>query len=274
MISRGFTTVFAGALMATAISAPAHAETQYFYDAAGRLIKVIYSNGVVIEYRYDAAGNRQQITTAVAPNVAPVARNDTGSTVVSTSVDVAVLNNDTDANGDTLTITGVSTPTGGSAAILSSPARIRYTAPGAAGTYTFTYTISDGHSHAASATVTMTVAAASNQAPVARSDGYGADTFSSSMFFVLGNDTDADGDTLTVTAVGTATGGTASVTPGGGSVTYDAPGSPGTYSFSYNISDGHGGTASSTVSVTVTRPPIEDPGGCPQGEVCMPTVDP
>jgi|GEM_PF-1665088 len=274
MMSRGFTTVLAGALMATAISAPAHAGAQYFYDAAGRLIKVVYSNGVVIEYRYDAAGNRQQITTAVAPNVAPVARNDTGSTGASMSVDVAVLSNDTDADGDTLTITGASIPTGGSVAILSGPSRIRYTAPATAGTYTFTYTISDGHSHTGTATVTMTVAAASNQAPVARADSYGADSFSSSLLFVLGNDTDADGHTLTVTAVGTATGGTASVTPGGGSVTYDAPGFPGAYTFTYNISDGHGGTASATVSVLVTRPPIGDPGDCPPGEVCMPTVDP
>lgn len=270
MISRGFTGPLAGALLATAISAPAHAGTQYFYDAAGRLIKVIYSNGVVIEYRYDAAGNRQQIVTSVAPNVAPVARNDTGSTAVSTNVDIAVVSNDTDADGDSLTITGVSTPTGGSAAILSGPARIRYTAPATAGTYSFTYTISDGHSHTATATVTMTVTAVANQPPTALNDSEGVETSSSTLIFVLGNDSDPNGHTLTVTSVGTATGGTASVTPGGGSVTYDAPATPGTYNFLYTISDGHGGSASATVTVFVVRPEIGGGGDCPLGQMCMP----
>ncbi|ATQ44039.1 RHS repeat domain-containing protein [Caulobacter mirabilis] len=56
--------------LATALAAPAiylphpaHANVQYVYDSAGRLWKAIYSNGIVIEYRYDAAGNRTQIIT-------------------------------------------------------------------------------------------------------------------------------------------------------------------------------------------------------------------
>jgi len=30
----------------------------YTYDNLGRLVKVVYSNGVIIAYTYDAAGNR------------------------------------------------------------------------------------------------------------------------------------------------------------------------------------------------------------------------
>lgn len=30
----------------------------YTYDTLGRVVKVVYSNGVVITYSYDAAGNR------------------------------------------------------------------------------------------------------------------------------------------------------------------------------------------------------------------------
>jgi hypothetical protein len=45
----------------------------YSYDSLGRLSKAAYSNGVVITYSYDAAGNRTaQVTTGVV--VAAVAK--------------------------------------------------------------------------------------------------------------------------------------------------------------------------------------------------------
>lgn len=37
----------------------AHAgQIQYFYDSLGRVERVIYPNGVTVQYTYDAAGNR------------------------------------------------------------------------------------------------------------------------------------------------------------------------------------------------------------------------
>jgi hypothetical protein len=72
---------------------------------------------------------------------------------------------------------------------------------------------------------------------------------------VLANDSIAPdtGETLTVTAIGTAGKGTSAVAAGGGSVTYtpdaDAHGSD---SFSYTIGDGNGGSDTATVSVTIT----------------------
>lgn len=68
---------------------------------------------------------------------------------------------------------------------------------------------------------------------------------------VLANDTDPNSNTLTVTAVGTPMGGSASIGSGGGYVVYAPPGSPGTYTFGNTISDGAGGTASSSVTVYV-----------------------
>ncbi len=70
---------------------------------------------------------------------------------------------------------------------------------------------------------------------------------------VLGNDTDVDPDTLTVTVVGNPPHGTATIDGGGGGVHYtpDAHYS-GSDSFTYTVSDGHGGTDVGTVSVTVT----------------------
>jgi hypothetical protein len=88
---------------------------------------------------------------------------------------------------------------------------------------------------------------------------------------VLANDTDPNGNALTVTAVGAPTGGTASVGSGGGYVIYTAPGAVGTYTFSYTISDGNGGTDSATVSVSVQA--FEDPGCDPRsGDQC--DIDP
>lgn len=40
----------------------------YSYDSLGRLTRVEYSSGVVIEYTYDAAGNRSSHVVSGAPN--------------------------------------------------------------------------------------------------------------------------------------------------------------------------------------------------------------
>lgn len=40
----------------------------HVYDSLGRLTKVTYSNGVVITYVYDAAGNRSSVVTTGAPS--------------------------------------------------------------------------------------------------------------------------------------------------------------------------------------------------------------
>ena len=77
---------------------------------------------------------------------------------------------------------------------------------------------------------------------------------------VLANDTDADGGTLAVTAVGTAAHGTA-VLGAGGVVTYTpASGFSGTDTFTYAISDGQGGSGSGVVTVTVTAAPASGSG--------------
>lgn len=248
----------ASAALVLGSTTPAFAGQEYVYDAAGRLIKVTYSNGIVVEYRYDASGNRQQITTDNVPNRAPRARPDSAAVPGSGTIDIPVLGNDTDPDRDPLTITGVSSVSGGTATILQTPWRIRYVAPASASTQTFTYTISDGQNHTASATVTVLVSGG-NQPPVAVADSFSASASGSMSMAVLANDTDPNNNTLTVTAVGTATGGTASIDMGGGFVVYDAPATPGIYTFTYTVSDGFGGTASATVTVDVSS--LEG-GGC------------
>src|SRR5207247_2182474 len=85
--------------------------------------------------------NVATVTIAVAAvNDAPVANSDTATTAEDTAVTIAVLANDTDVDGDTLTVTGVSAPQHGSAT--SHPdGTISYTpAANYNGADTFTYT--------------------------------------------------------------------------------------------------------------------------------------
>jgi uncharacterized repeat protein (TIGR01451 family) len=193
-------------------------------------------------------------TATVTVNSAPTATNDAASTARTTPVSVGVLANDSDPNGNTLSITAVGVPTAGTAVVDPSDAtRIVYTPPaGFSGPATFSYTISDGFGGTDTATVTVTVA---NAAPVAVADSVTAAPTGATPVSVLANDTDADGDGLTVTGVGAATHGTTTVT-GPSEVSYTPnAGYVGSDAFTYSISDGHGGTASGTVSVTVPNTP-------------------
>ena len=87
----------------------------------------------------------------------PVANDDDVETEVNTPVTIPVLSNDTDADGDTLTITAVTTPAHGLADIAMDGKSIVYTPRmNYAGKDNFTYTVSDG-TNSATATVYVSV---------------------------------------------------------------------------------------------------------------------
>ncbi|OSJ19067.1 hypothetical protein BST63_04020 [Bradyrhizobium canariense] len=72
---------------------------------------------------------------------------------------------------------------------------------------------------------------------------------------LLANDTDPNGDALTITSVSGAVNGTASFNAQNHTVTFTAANDfTGPTSFNYSISDGRGGTASASVNVTVHAP--------------------
>ena len=85
-------------------------------------------------------------------NVAPVANNDSVTAIQASQVTVNVVSNDTDANGDSLTVTSVSADY---CTIYSSTSLDCSAGP--TGTRTFTYTISDGFGGTDTGTVTLTV---------------------------------------------------------------------------------------------------------------------
>jgi serine/threonine protein phosphatase PrpC len=184
----------------------------------------------------------------------PIA-NDFLTAHVSGATTLNVLANDYDPDADSLTITAVGRPAHGTATI-NSGSTITYTPSSGltTGTDTFTYTVSDGHGATAVATIALLIG---NQAPFAKDASIGHATAAVTVN-VLANDFDSEGDTLTVTSVGAAAHGTATINPNN-TITYtpNAGVTTGVDWFTYTISDGHGGTSSATVSVFISnQPPV------------------
>src|SRR4051812_23451910 len=194
----------------------------------------------------------------VVANVAPIANADSATTNAGTAVTIAVLANDTDANGDTLAITGVTNAVGGTATVNGGTTVTFQPVAGSSGTASFGYAITDGHGGAASASVTVVVLPPPNLPPVATPDAATTTVGTPVTIAVLANDTDPNGDPLTVTAVSAAVGGSAAINAGTTITFSPAAGFTGAGSFTYSISDGKGATASAGVTVTVTAVPTVD----------------
>jgi uncharacterized protein (TIGR03382 family) len=193
--------------------------------------------------------------TVTSVNDAPVAANDTATVAEDSGATVVnVLANDTDADGDTLTVVSVTQPANGTVTLVGGV--VRFTpAANFNGTATFTYTVSDGNGGTDTATVTVTVNPV-NDPPTGAADSYSVPANSGATTLdVLANDSSApdSGETLTVAAVTQpASGGTVTVAPGGTGVVFTpAPGFSGPVTFTYTVSDGNGGTTEVTVTVNV-----------------------
>jgi hypothetical protein len=192
------------------------------------------------------------------PNLAPLAVDDTGTLEEDTSLVIDPLANDTDAEDDPLSIVGiVSGPSNGTFDIATST----YT-PEADfnGLDSFVYEITDGFL-TDQATVTLTVNPL-NDPPVAVDDGASTTAEAGVIIDVLGNDTDADGDALSVTSAIDPANGSVEVNPNG-TITYtpDA-GFAGPDSFDYTVTDGQeSATATVTVDVTSFPTPVFDAPG-------------
>ena len=198
----------------------------------------------------------------VAPvNVAPVAVDDIQTVSCSnTPITINVLGNDSDKDGDQLTITSVQNGQYGTTKIVGNQVVYTPNGSGCGKTDSFEYTISDGKGHTTTATVKVDMAAAVNVAPVARDDSATTMQGQSVRLTTLSNDTDADGDTLTITNIQNPAHGTAVVSGDGKGIIYtpDA-GFVGTDTFTYTISDGNGNTATATETVVVKAKPVVPP---------------
>ena len=202
-------------------------------------------------------------------NNPPVASDDMGTTEQGQPVMIDVLANDEDADGESLTITAVTQ--GDDGAVTHNGATVTYTPnAGFTGADEFTYTVSDGTDDA-TATVMVTVTAPpppANNPPVATDDEGMTDEGVAAEIDVLANDSDADGDTLTVTAVTEPGNGAADITDNGTTIAYtpDA-GFSGEDQFMYTVSDGESADTA-TVYVTVEAEVVTpvDPGNGGNGD--------
>ncbi|MEO1761224.1 MAG: Ig-like domain-containing protein, partial [Cyanobacteria bacterium J06629_18] len=200
--------------------------------------------------------------TPVVINKPPVANNDTATTDEDNSTTINVLANDTDENGDTLSITSVSgSPTGsvtidGDNIVYNPNGQFESLNAGETATDTFTYRVDDGNGLSDTATVTVTINGVdeviNNQPPVANNDTATTNqnqAVTISVTDLLANDTDVEGDTLSITSVGNAANGNVALNGNNVLFTPDA-GFSGAASFEYTLSDGSE-TDNAIVSVTV-----------------------
>lgn len=214
-------------------------------------------------------------------NDPPVAVDDIVTTLEDTPVNGNVLDNDSDPDGDTpLIVSSASIDTNGDGTPdplnLGTPTTLTNNAGVTIGTlllrangsYTFTpalnysgpvpelsYTVKDPGGKTATAKLKISITPV-NDPPVANPDvAVTPKNTPINNINVLGNDSDPDGDPLSVTsATVDPAKGTVSVNPDGTLNFVPTPGFTGTAIITYTISDGHGGTATSTVTVSVQPP--------------------
>ena len=208
------------------------------------------------------------MTVTVTPDTPPNAVDDSATVLENTSVDIDVLANDSDAEDAFPDLASVGLAANGTVSINDNgfpgdPENhsVIYTPnPGFDGTDSFTYEAGDSAGNTTTATVTVTVTpdtppnAVEDSATILENTAVGID--------VLANDSDADGDTLTITAVGDPANGTTTISEDTIVYTPD-PGFLGTEAFTYTIDDGNGETSTATVTVSadVMTPLINGLGG-------------
>jgi len=197
--------------------------------------------------------------TCAGTNDDPVAVDDNVAIAEDSGANVlSVLSNDTDTDGDTLTVTGVTQGTHGT--VVNNGTSVSYTpAPNFFGADSFTYTITDGNGGNAGATVTVTVTNV-NDPPVATGESYiiNQDTvLTVAAPGVLGNDSDIDGDALTAVLVSGTAHGTLALNADGSFSYTPAAHYAGSDSFTYRAFDGTDHSNTVTVSITIldTEPP-------------------
>lgn len=183
----------------------------------------------------------------------PVANDDTSAGDEDNSIVIAVLSNDL---GQGLSVAAATNGARGAVTISADGTSVIYTPDqDAAGTDLFSYTLRDAAGQTASAMVSVSIAG-TNDAPTAVNDSYSAKAGTPlvSAVSVLANDSDVDGDALTVTAYDATTqhGGSV-VMNANGTFTYtSAAGFTGTDTFTYTAGDPNGAGDVATVSVHVT----------------------
>ncbi|MGB7444257.1 MAG: Ig-like domain-containing protein [Coleofasciculaceae cyanobacterium] len=218
----------------------------------------------------NSSGETNTATVRITVNAIPEASNDNVTTNENTALDIDVLDNDTDEDGDDLTISLLTAPVNGIAQInnngtVNNPNDdfIQYIpSPNYLGNDQFTYQVEDERGNIDTAVVNITV----NAVPIANNDSASTNQETAVEIDVLNNDSDVDGDALSLSIDLQANNGTAQVNdngtpnnPADDLITYTPEdGFFGTDQFTYQVDDGKGGNATATVNVTVNATPVAE----------------
>ncbi|QLR05624.1 Ig-like domain-containing protein [Providencia rettgeri] len=218
----------------------------------------------------DKNGNvSEDATITINIDAPPVANDDSAKANKATPVELDVLGNDTDLDGDIdpTTLEVVSEPTKGTVKVVDG--KLVYTAnPDATGQDTITYLVKDKNGNVSNkATVTIDI----TEPPVANKDE--ADTRHNTPveIDITANDTDLDGDldknSVVITQPGTK--GTVTIGEDGKLIYTPNQGEHGTDTITYTIKDKNGNVSNeATVTVTIDAPPVanKDSAAIKEGE--------
>jgi VCBS repeat-containing protein len=249
---------------------PGSPDGSYSFDPKGEFEYLAVGESEDVSFIYevtDANRDTDQATvtiTVTGENDVPDAVDDSTSTGENTPVSVSVLANDSDVDAsDVLSVTGASISSGnGSVSLLGNQVHwdpgsdYDYLAVGESAEVALSYDISDGNGGSDSAAVTITVNGV-NDDPTATDDDAETDEDTPVNITVLGNDSDPDtSDTLMVVSTTDGANGTVFL-ENNHSLTYTPDENFfGSDSFTYEVSDGNGGSDTATVTVTVN--PVND----------------
>jgi len=222
-------------------------------DVLGSLVLDVAGNRLDATFLDSTSGIRDTFTILKGgtENTPPVAVDDSAVTNEDTPLVISVLANDSDPDGDVLTVASVNAP-GHGTAVINSNQTVTYTpASNFFGMDSFIYTVSDGRGGTSTATVTVTVTSV-NDPPVAKDQS--VTTAPGTPVAITLEATDVDGDPLNYTLSLPAHGGLSGNAP---NLTYTPDsGFTGADSFTFQASDGQSTSNLATVSITVALAPI------------------
>lgn len=266
-------------LTAVLVTGPASGSLTFSTDGSFTYTPVANFNGpVTFTYMPNdglANGNTTTVTlNVIAVNDPPVAVADAFAgteDVPLTQPAPGVLANDSDVEGP-LTAVLTTGPANGTLT-LNADGSFTYT-PNAnfSGSDSFTYQASDGTAMSAPVTVTLSIAAV-NDPPVAVDDSTSTSAGVPVTINVLSNDSDADGDPLSLTLFSQGSQGTVSCTTTGSCTYTPNATATGSDSFTYKVSDGNGGQDDGVVFITITAicPNAPNPTFPAEGATNVPT---
>gem|GEM_PF-425400 len=156
-----------------AVTQPANGSVSMEFDGGGAVTGLLYtpaantfgtdsftytiSDGVVVDGELGI--DEGEINLSILPvNDVPVANNDTASTDQGTALNIAPLSNDTDADGDVLSVATLLTGPSSGTAVINADQTVTYTPdPEFSGADSIVYSVSDGNGASDNATISITV---------------------------------------------------------------------------------------------------------------------